>query len=116
MTENKELIIDWELATKLAGNKRDLAEEMLSIMVKSLPYELETIKIALATHDIATLAKLLHKFRGGLSYCGLPRLKNAATAFETAVKTNQLSTLAKHYSDLEEEMLLVLQLNDQTAK
>jgi hypothetical protein len=39
-------VIDWELGKKLAGNDIMLAEEMLYLFAKSLPQELESIKIA----------------------------------------------------------------------
>ena len=36
--------IDWELGTKLAGNSREAAEELLTILVKNLPDDLKRIK------------------------------------------------------------------------
>ena len=36
-------VIDWELSVKLAGNRHDLAEEMLKLFLKTLPDEIDAI-------------------------------------------------------------------------
>ena len=37
-------IIDWKLSMKLAGNKQEIAEEILHQFIKSLPSSLATLK------------------------------------------------------------------------
>ena len=38
-------MIDWELATELAGGKKEFAKELLNLFVKSLPEDLVTIQL-----------------------------------------------------------------------
>lgn len=90
MTEQlqKPSSIDWELGIQLAGNKRELAEEMLAILVKNLPTELIELQKNKKSNNYHELLRLVHKMHGALCYCGTPRLKNAASQLESALKKN----------------------------
>ena len=83
------MIIDWELSIKLAGGNQQAAEELMTLMIKSLPNELSQIKIAVEKNQLDLLKNLLHKLHGALCYCGLPRLKNAVERFEDALKKDK---------------------------
>ena len=67
-------IIDWSLALKRAGNKEELAKEMLKGLVQSLPETKVNISEALTSQDLEQLKVLIHKLNGACCYSGVPSL------------------------------------------
>ena len=84
----KDLIIDLELGKKLVGNET-LAKELLTMLVKDLPLEFALIEKTFLDKDYAETIRYLHKLRGALSYCGVPRLKTATLQLEHGLQKNQ---------------------------
>lgn len=107
-TEITPPVIDWELAIRLAGNNRDLATDMLKIFTQSLPAEMNAITQAIHAHNVTELLLHLHKLRGGVSYCGLPRLKKIITLFEKELKNNNIEQVPALFSEFENEVVLTL--------
>jgi two-component system sensor histidine kinase BarA len=101
-------IIDWDLGTRLAGNNRQFAEEMLNLLTQTLPTELTQIKQAHLSRDYLLLQRLVHKLHGAICYCGVPRLKQAAVKLETALKTNKIMEVTGLCAEFEEEINKVL--------
>ncbi|OAI49602.1 hypothetical protein AYO45_02280, partial [Gammaproteobacteria bacterium SCGC AG-212-F23] len=81
-------VIDMELATKLAGDKQEIAKELLALFLKNLPAEYSAIQFSAANQDYVTLAKQIHKLHGAICYLGLPRLKDATAVLEKNLKHN----------------------------
>lgn len=102
-------VIDWEMGTKLAGNKRDLAEDLISLFVRDLSNEILTIKQSTNQQNYQLLQKQVHKLHGALCYCGLPRLKHVVEQLETNLKNNIMTDLPSHLAQLETEAKLVLE-------
>lgn len=102
-------VIDWELGIKLAGNKRDLAVDLLSMIVTELPTALHQINQAYSTKDYAALQKHAHKLHGGVAYCGLPHLKSLLAQLESDIKKNIMNDLPSLIEDLNTEVSLVLE-------
>jgi two-component system sensor histidine kinase BarA len=86
------LVIDWELAIQVAGNNRETAKELFSLLIKNLPDNLKEIKIC------------LHKLHGALCYCGTPRLKTATANFEKAIDNKQYDQITTLLTKLEIEV------------
>lgn len=86
-------VLDIKLAITLAGNSRQVAEEIFAILLKTLPIEYENIKHAYISQDTAQLINYLHKLHGALNYCGVPKLKFTTIALETAAKKNDITEL-----------------------
>lgn len=103
-------IIDWKLALKLANNKRDLAEEMLTLLMKTLPDEFAAIKEAHIEKNYEELLKLVHKLHGAVCYCGVPRLKNAIYNLESILKRNKFAEVPLLFARLELEVEELLKL------
>lgn len=101
-------VIDWNLSMKLAGNKADIAEEMLKLFVSHLPQDISLIKQYHKSKDYLELQRLLHRLRGALCYCGLPRLKTVIIQLETELKNNIMTNLASLFCQLDKEAMLVL--------
>jgi two-component system sensor histidine kinase BarA len=103
------LFIDWELGKKLAGNKIDLAEDLLEMLVKSLPDDLAQIKTLYNKQDYSELLKAVHKLHGAFSYCGTPRLKIVAAHLESNLKNNIINDLSTLLNQLDFEVSNLLE-------
>ncbi|MES2217642.1 MAG: Hpt domain-containing protein, partial [Pseudomonadota bacterium] len=105
-TENTIPVIDWELGLKLAGNKPQLAKDIMAILINTLPHELQSILEA--KNDPNTLLQRVHKLHGAISYCGLPRLKKLLAEFEQSLKNEQFAHLDAYLATLQDEVNQVL--------
>ncbi|WP_077340189.1 two-component sensor histidine kinase BarA [Pseudocolwellia agarivorans] len=79
-------IIDWSLALKRAGNKEELAKEMLLGLTKSLPEAKVHITEAMTSQDLEQLKALIHKLNGACCYSGVPNLSKVTHQIETYLK------------------------------
>jgi len=79
-------VIDWPLAMKRAGNKENLAKEMLEGLTKSLPEAKMQITDAVTALDVDQLKTLVHKLNGACCYSGVPSLSKVAHQIETSLK------------------------------
>lgn len=102
-------VIDWELGLRVTGNNRELAEEMLQMLVKNLPADMKTIQDAYIKKNIQLLGEQLHRLHGAVSYCGTPRLKKVVAALELAVKQKQDEPLSELLELLKTESRLVIE-------
>ena len=102
-------VIDWELAIKLAGNKKELAEDILNLLIKTLPDDTIAIKHFSKAQNYAELLKRVHKLHGALCYCGLPRLKTVIAHLETQLKNNIMDSLPSLLDQLDVEISLLLE-------
>lgn len=82
-------MIDWQLALQRAGGKEDLANEMLSMLLLSIPETQKLISEAFDDSDSKELLSIIHKFHGACCYTGVPKIKNLAETIETALKQAQ---------------------------
>ena len=83
----KKKSFDWTLALKQSAGKKELAKEMLSMLLK----EFSEMRIAVnkaIQNDLEheKFAQIIHKFHGGCSYSGVPKLKNIAGLIEKELK------------------------------
>jgi two-component system sensor histidine kinase BarA len=82
--------IDMNLGKKLAGDKEDLALELIEMLLKDLPENKQQIIQLYAKQSFDDLTDLIHKLHGAACYCGVPRLRSAAKNFEYAIKNKQV--------------------------
>lgn len=105
-------LIDWEAALMRAAGKADLAQEMLQLLVQSLPQAEQQIEQALTDNDQQLLLHALHKLHGACCYTGVPRLKNLLEALETQLKKGvAIKSLAPELSELEDVIGLLKSAN-----
>jgi two-component system sensor histidine kinase BarA len=105
-------LIDWEAALMRAAGKADLAQEMLQLLVQSLPQAEQQIEQALTDNDQQLLLHALHKLHGACCYTGVPRLKNLLEALETQLKKGvAIKSLAPELSELEDVLGLLKAAN-----
>lgn len=107
-TENPP-VIDWEQSIKLAGNKRDLANDILTMLIKDLPNDLSAITTCYKVQNYQEMLRLVHKLHGALCYCGLPRLKTVVARLETELKNNIMDGLPPLIETLDSEVNLLLE-------
>ena len=94
---------DAELALRQAAGKPELAQEMLQMLLDSLP-EIETLLENASTHSAASLAQAIHRLAGSAAYCGLPSLQAHCRQLEQALRAGIPA------DDLEPELLELLDL------
>lgn len=97
-------IIDWEHSLKLAGNKKDLADDILSMLISSLPDELAVAKKLIDEKNYQELRKHVHKMKGALSYSGLSRIKYLISRIESDLKNNIIDGLPQLLQQLDTEV------------
>lgn len=96
-SSNKTNIIDWQLSLKVANQKVDLAQDMLSMLVKSFDQARLEIVSAFNDENLEELLQQIHKLHGATAYCGVPMLKQTAFEYETDLKQNGINQLTKLY-------------------
>lgn len=102
-------IIDWNLATKIAGNKKEIAEEILEMFIKNLPKDIKAIKQLYLAQKYSELSQQVHKLHGTICYCGLPRLKTVVARLETDLRNNIMCNLPSLFDRLDVEVNLLLE-------
>lgn len=97
--------VDWPLALKRAAGKQDLALEMFSMLIKSVPGTLEQTREFMAQDDTSELQKVIHKFHGACCYTGVPNIKRLAETIEAGLKqTTSISTVEPELLELMDQL------------
>lgn len=84
-------VMDWNLAIQLAGNKPQLAREMLTMLLEDLPGEQAIINNAYENQQYEAMQQSVHKLHGATCYCGTVELKEAAKKMETLLKKHEVN-------------------------
>lgn len=108
--ESSQHVIDMEVGINIAENLQT-AKELLKILVTSaIPKVLESLQTAYAQKDWPAIAEIVHRFYGGVCYCGVPRLKlavfnlkNYLASGQTALRENLYQQLLAEITALREE-------------
>ncbi len=93
-------IIDLDLGAKLVGGDKAFAKEAITMLVESFSDEVSLLETACKNLDLDKAQSILHKLRGGISYCGVPRLKEACIGFDDYLKTGHTESIQEHYNRL----------------
>ncbi len=99
--DNEPKVIDLVLGTKIAGENKALATELLKNLLEKLPHDRAYIMNTYKQKQWPGLQNYLHKFYGGICYCGVPRLKFAVRNYEAALKHNVFDNI----DDLHEQLI-----------
>jgi two-component system aerobic respiration control sensor histidine kinase ArcB len=81
-------VIDWSLGESIVGSHA-LANKMLVMLKHEIQKELPLIYQSYETKQWDELQQAIHKFHGGVSFCGVPYLKTAARELELVLKPSQ---------------------------
>lgn len=88
-------VIDWDLCLNMANGSESLARELLTALVATFPAEKKTLTKAFEDNDQDAIRAILHRFRGGLSYLGVPRLAEAIEVLQLQVRASDNLVNAK---------------------
>ena len=80
--EGEPLVYDAELALKLAGGNRKLADRLLGMLLRDLDRRRREIHAAFADGDEEPLHQRVHKLHGSAANCSTAALQHAARTFE----------------------------------
>ncbi len=92
--------IDWKLSLKNSNGKKDLAKQMLKMLIQSFEESERNISFFLKSNEIEKLIDEVHKIHGATAYCGVPLLKKLTYQYESELKLNGISHEAKLINDL----------------
>lgn len=92
--------VDYELGLKLALNKPEVADELLSLLMQSLGANRTAIEEALKSQNDQDLLNAVHKLHGASRYCGAIYLAQTTEALETQLKAGQQQLVAKSLEQL----------------
>ena len=92
--------IDWSLSLINAGNKEELAKEMLSMLINSFDEASRLINQYLDSNQLPDLISQVHKIHGATAYCGVPKLKELSNKYESILKTKGLCFEVKMIHEL----------------
>ncbi len=78
-------VVDWTLSLKLAAGKVDLAQDLLRMLIESLPNDKVELQTSWDKRDFETLLAEVHRLHGGSRYTGTPTLRKATGTMERAL-------------------------------
>ncbi|MGD9591197.1 MAG: two-component sensor histidine kinase BarA, partial [Candidatus Berkiella sp.] len=91
--EQTRIPVDWQQTLKLAANKSSLAKDMLLGLVDSLKSAQTNINQTFTKKDYKNMREHVHRLHGACCYCGVPALKSAVAAVETALAKKELENI-----------------------
>jgi|GEM_PF-1774826 len=106
---NNHQVIDLNLGAQILGTTVDNVKKMVAELVKMLPADLKKIEDAFANKNYLQLKYLAHYMKGGASFCGTPRLIEAADQLDKAITfNNDDQDLQAAYERLRQEISAVI--------
>ncbi|WP_165767342.1 response regulator [Parendozoicomonas haliclonae] len=110
--------VDMEEGITLAGGRKALAEELLSMILETLPENRESIAALHQQEHFVELQEVIHKLHGAARYCGVPDLRDACRESEILLKKKKLSELEDsiHVLNQEIDRLLIWQARFMPAR
>ncbi len=111
-TDNEFSAYDKTEGIQLAGGNEQLANELLTMLIKELPDHKQKLKTAKTNNDLEQLKKHIHKLHGATSYCGVPLLRTAARDLEEAIDKKNFQNLDACYEQVIDRLdeLLALEI------
>ncbi|MDX2165117.1 MAG: Hpt domain-containing protein [Gammaproteobacteria bacterium] len=97
-------IIDLNLGAKLVGKDTVFAKDMITTLVEGFPSELKKLETAYAKQDWATIKDVVHRVKGGVSYCGAPRLQKISATLLDYLHSAKTDDREKLYQDFLSEI------------
>jgi len=101
---NDEHPVNWSKSLQLAGNKEELAEEMLRGLMDELLPAQKRINQAFTKKDYVNLREEVHRLHGACCYSGVTALKNAVAKLESAIAQQLYQNINVHLADTNKEI------------
>lgn len=87
-------VLDRNEGLRLAAGKADLEEDMLRMLIESLPHERIRIEERIIANAIEDLLEVVHRLHGACRYCGVPQLRACCQRAEELLKRGQPGQIA----------------------
>ncbi len=94
-------VVDYAEAIEKAGGNVELAKELLGMLLQELPSLRDQLLLAIEREDLQATWDHAHKIYGSTAYCGVPVLREVASAMESAVKGQQLVAIRDQFIELD---------------
>ena len=93
-------IVDFEIVKNNFGGNEALIQEMLIVFLRTLPDEVRQLQTSFEKKDWQTLREIVHRLKGGGSYCGTSRLNHVCTRLEEVILANEKEMISSLYQQL----------------
>jgi CheY-like chemotaxis protein len=101
-------LFDMELSLNAANNRPELADELFTLLIASLPIDQEAINAAFSAGNTEEVREAAHKLLGPVRYCGVPRLTTAVEKVVTIAKTGAATDVERALNILNGEVSSLL--------
>jgi len=95
----------------LAGGNRELALELMAMLIDELPSHRSKIEKFHSTADFDSMKQQVHMLHGSSKCCGTPALMKASQVLEATIDRNDIDQLGEHITNLMTEIDRVLALD-----
>lgn len=79
-------LLDWDDCLRLSAGKRDLALDIINMLIESIPTSEEKITQSWQKYNLPALLAHIHYLHGATRYCGVPILRQSTKDLETQLK------------------------------
>lgn len=88
-------MIDREIGLKQMNGNEELLNELIVMFVQAIPDELAKLNAAHKTKNWKGIQSIVHRLKGGATYCGMVRLKEACSQLESYFRVNTTGELTE---------------------
>jgi two-component system, NarL family, sensor histidine kinase BarA len=100
--------INLKEGSNLAGGKIEIAKQALDLVMETLPQDYQAIQKTYVAKDYEKMYQLIHKWYGGLCYCGVPRLRDIMNSLRHALQHPDEEVLPSLMEKLKKEVEFLL--------
>ena len=104
---NGSIIYDANASLNIARGRLDLADEMLTMFISGVGPDIELIDSAVASRDIEMARTNIHRLRGAVEYCSVPRFTEVLEALYAASRAVDWAGVVDHLNRLRAEAALL---------
>lgn len=102
MTEIKpNELIDWDYLHHVSSHSHEFEQELLQVLLETLPPHLEVLKASIAAEDYEAVEQEAHYIKGSTASVGIKSIERLATQLEQQVHNRSLESAATLMSEIE---------------
>jgi HPt (histidine-containing phosphotransfer) domain-containing protein len=102
-------VIDTSYALTHVGGSKEIANELLTMLIQWIPGIRDLIEKANERKDYRTIADYTHQIKGATSYCGTKRLYWISDSVNSILKTKQTDIITRNIKLLCREIDLLIE-------
>lgn len=107
-----ERIVDIQKGITLLGNKPDLYHQVCEMFLKENTQTLESLEKAIATHDYAQAAGLIHKVKSSAGNIGADSVRKTANILQNALEAEEREKISRTFTLFHQQFeKVILELN-----